>query len=600
MAVLANIKPKFWDHSDVELGPYKHLVNFRKLWKLTVVLTLAVALIPLLIITLVDYRVGQTAIESEILLRTTRLVSNTRRSVSFFLAEHRAALDFVVLDNTFESLILPGRVDQVLQNLKNGFGGFVDVGVINDAGIQVAYSGPYDLQGKKYQNADWFKKVAASGVYLSDVFMGYRNTPHMVIAAKHDLPEGGFYVLRATLDTARFNDLLSGLAVGGQGDAFVINQQGTLQTPSRYRGKVLDQIDLPIPSFSERSQVEISKGLDHSRLVIGYAYIPETQFVLMIVKECQRLMAPWKQSRLRLLSFLIISVFAIVFVVLGGITYLVNQIYLADQRRLFAYHKIEYANKMASIGRLSAGVAHEINNPLAIINEKAGLIKDLFMYKADYANDPKLIGLINSVISSVERCAGITRRLLNFSRNSDMKLKSVDLKQTICDVLGFMGKETEYRSIRVNVTVSDKVPTFESDLGLLQEIFLNLITNAFTAMEDGGLFEITADVEDSEWIAIRFADDGYGIPEGDLERVFEPFFSTKLGKGGTGLGLSITYGLVRELGGRIGVESTVGRGTTFTVRLPLVPPQKSMKAAKRNPSIQQTIIKPSNIGEHNS
>jgi two-component system NtrC family sensor kinase len=572
---ISNLKPKFWDHVGLGWDLDRHQLNFRKIWKVIVLLTLGVALIPLVVMAIVDYRVSREAMESDILLRTARLVSNTRRTISYFLIERKAALDFI---NHYEqpgSLVAPEGIERILEGLKKGFGGFVDLGVINDRGIQSTYRGPYKLAGKNYSDANWFKEVSEKGVHISDVFMGIRNVPHMVIAVKHNLPTGGFYVLRATLDTARLNDLLSGLEMGGQGDAFIINRKGVLQTRSRYHGGVLDQLDLPVPDYSERSQVQVLQTARSGALVIGYAYIAESPFILMVVKHKGHLMAAWNKSRTRIIVFLIFSVAAIMVVLLGGITFLVNQIYLTEQRRLRAMHEAEYANKLAALGRLSAGVAHEINNPLAIINEKAGLIKDLFTFRDDYAKDAKLMQSVDSIISSVARCAGITRRLLNFARHSE--IKPVDLKELILEVLGFVEKETEYRSIDLLTRFDENLPLIESDSGRLQEIFLNLISNALAAVEDGGHLEVAARVANPEWVEIRFSDDGYGIPEGDLDRVFEPFFSTKAGKGGTGLGLSITYGLVQELGGRIRVESKVGEGTTFTVTLPLNPPRRQDK-----------------------
>jgi len=256
--------------------------------------------------------------------------------------------------------------------------------------------------------------------------------------------------------------------------------------------------------------------------------------------------------------------------VVGICTYLVNSIYQADQKRLASLHQVEYANKMASIGRLSAGVAHEINNPLAIINEKAGLIKDLFTFRQEYAGDQRLIGLVESIIASVERCATITRQMLNFARNIQVNVQKLSLKQVVADVLEFQTKEAGYRSITINVDIPEEIPEFFSDRGKLQQVFINLVNNAFAAMKDGGRLDIKSRLSvDGTQIVTTVSDTGCGIPVENIKKIFEPFFTTKSGSGGTGLGLSITYGLVKEIGGSIDIESIVDKGTTFIITLPL-------------------------------
>jgi signal transduction histidine kinase len=294
----------------------------------------------------------------------------------------------------------------------------------------------------------------------------------------------------------------------------------------------------------------------------------------MIVKNKNELMKPWYSTRLQLMGFLAGSITVILVVILGVATYLVNRIYLADQKRITMLHQVEYSNKMATIGRLAAGVAHEINNPLAVINEKAGLIKDLFSMRKDCAQDEKLMNTINAVLSSVERCAKITRRLLGFMRNTGVTTERINLKETLQEVLAFLGKEAEYRSFHISIHMDEDVPEITSDRGRLQEIFLNVINNSFAAMQDGGHMEVTVKRSKQDRVSVAIRDNGCGIPKADLDRVFEPFFSTRAGKGGTGLGLSITSGLVQELGGDIGVDSEVGKGTSFTVTLPITPRKK--------------------------
>ncbi len=137
------------------------------------------------------------------------------------------------------------------------------------------------------------------------------------------------------------------------------------------------------------------------------------------------------------------------------------------------------------------------------------------------------------------------------------------------EVLGFMGKEAEYRSIDVRVNIDDDLPRIETNYGRLQQILLNLINNAFAAVDDGGRISISVREPTAETITIQVEDNGCGMTEHELTRVFEPFYTTRRKHGGTGLGLSITYSLAQELGGSIDVESTPGEGTRFRVTLPL-------------------------------
>ena len=577
MKILTKIKPEFWDHHDSEAGPYRSQFDFRRIWYAAVFLTSVVVLAPLLFMAVVDYRATRHDVESEILLRTSQLVSNVRRTVSYFLDERKSALDFVVHEHGFGECLNRERLHSILENLKKSFGGFTDLGLIDHRGIQLAYVGPYELKGRDYSEQEWFRRVVFQGVFISDVFMGYRNVPHLVIAVKCAPEDGDFFVLRATLDTEKFNALLSELEIGGHGDAFIINHKGVIQTPTRAHGKVLQTTSLPVPEYAPKTRVLEWLDKNGTPFVIGYRYIADTPFILMVVKHKDELMRPWENTRKKLIWFLIISVAFILFVILGGVTYLVNRIFRSDQKLIITLHQVEYANKMASIGRLAAGVAHEINNPLAIINEKAGLMKDLFLFKKEYKGNDMLMGLLDSIIASVARCGRITKRLLGFARHMDVSIQTINLGEVVREVLGFLNKEAEYRCISILIEVAEDIPPIQTDAGKLQQIILNIINNAFAAMENNGHLHIVGRMEGKDSVSLSISDDGCGISEKDLKRVFEPFFSTKTGKGGTGLGLSITYGLVEEICGKIEVKSELNKGTTFTIMLPLNIEEKEMK-----------------------
>jgi signal transduction histidine kinase len=216
---------------------------------------------------------------------------------------------------------------------------------------------------------------------------------------------------------------------------------------------------------------------------------------------------------------------------------------------------------------LSAGVAHEINNPVSIISQSAGLLKDLLSMSDTPPPKDRQMELLDSVLKSADRCGGITHRLLGFAKHMHVQTETIDLGELLQEVLGFLEKEAGYRDIQVEFDFPQEDALIESDRGQLQQVFLNIINNAFAAVEDGGKIRLGITRTDTDDYSVWVEDNGVGIPEENLKHIFDPFFSTKKGSG-TGLGLSITYGIVQKLGGDVTVHSKVGYGTRFVVTLP--------------------------------
>lgn len=571
MGILSKLKPRFWDHLDSASGPGNRQYSFRRKWLMIVSFTTVVTLTPLLIMALMDYRLTRQAFENEARMAVSRAVSNTWRNISFLLSQRRAALVFIARDNGLDALSKPGRLEAILDRLQHIMGGFVDLDVVDaDRDIR-ACAGFHTRAGSRLEPGKCFDHAVANGFFISDVTKDSGQDHQLVIAIRQQQEDGGFFVLRATLDADLFDDSVSQMAMDGHDDVFIVNRQGVLQTPSRYYGGRFEPIPFPVPEKIDGTWVDRAEDRAGRPVLVGMAPIADSPFVLMMIRQQSEIMDLWFKPRMHLIGFLLFSVVLILASIVGVATYLVNRIHASDQRRVHALHQVEYANKLASIGRLASGVAHEVNNPLAIINQKAGLIKDLLTIRGDQAGNEKLIGLVEAVLESVKRCGTITRRLLDFSRHMEASVETVDIEAVIRRILAFLEKEAERRGIAISVSTQGKIPAFESDLGNLQQIFLNLINNAFAAMQNGGRLDIAIRRQGKGRIIVAVADTGHGIPEADLKRVFEPFFSTREGHAGTGLGLSVTYGLVSEMGGTIAVESKPNRGSCFTVTLPLTP-----------------------------
>ena len=236
-------------------------------------------------------------------------------------------------------------------------------------------------------------------------------------------------------------------------------------------------------------------------------------------------------------------------------------------------NQIIRSERLAAVGRLAAGVAHEINNPLAIIKSVAGFMQDLRAADTDEARatleEELEIGL-PKIEEQVRRCRSITARLLGFARKSEARLEVADVNRAIVEVLPFLEKEARMAQIQVHRQLSEDLPKVKVEDVQLEELLINLITNAIQALAEGagGNIWIRSFLEESK-VIVSIRDDGPGIAAAVRDRLFDPFVSTKPMGQGTGLGLSICYGIVKRYDGEIRVESEEGQGATFYLVLPV-------------------------------
>jgi two-component system NtrC family sensor kinase len=542
--------------------------HYRRLWRTMVISTSVVSLVPLIVLTIISYHQYKKTFRLESINPVHNLTATTKHSLEFFLSERLSAVTMIVNSASFATLADEDRLAETLSNLAQAFGGFIDLGLIDSRGKQHSYAGPYNLGGRDYSDQAWFHEVGYRDVHISEVFMGYRNYPHFVIAVKHQADSRDFYVLRATIDSERLNQSIMFTNLDPLSDAFLINKQGILQSPSRFYGGVLERCPLSLPPMGTDVQVAEERDEAGRPIILGYAPIERSPFILVMVKRSGALMGNWATLRTELFGFVGFSALLILLVIIYGSTLLARRVRDADARRADIFHKMEYTNKLAAIGRLGAGVAHEINNPLAIINQKAGLMKDIVTMTEDFPKREKFIDLVNAILTSVDRCSNVTHRLLGFAKHMDVQTEPLHLELLLKEVFGFLEKEALHRNLDVSFEIADDLPMILSDRGQLQQVFLNILNNAFAAVPDGGRIGISIRGHGEGHEAVDIQDNGSGISEENLKHIFEPFFTTKKGSG-TGLGLSITYGIVEKLGGMINVESTVGKGTTFTVILPI-------------------------------
>jgi PAS domain S-box-containing protein len=247
----------------------------------------------------------------------------------------------------------------------------------------------------------------------------------------------------------------------------------------------------------------------------------------------------------------------------------VGRIILVDDitERISLENQLAQADKLSSIGLLAAGVAHEINTPLAVISSYAQMLAK------QLKGDQRLGPVLEKITQQSFRAAEIANGLLNFSRTSTTEFRQTNLNQVIRDTLSLLEHQFKKAQVEVNLSLADDLPSINGNPGKLQQVFLNLLLNAKEAMPDGGSLRVVTQVNGH--VEALITDSGTGIAPEHLKRIYDPFFTTKTtprpgDKRGTGLGLSVSYGIIQEHAGKIHVESEVGAGTTFHLEFPLL------------------------------
>jgi two-component system NtrC family sensor kinase len=223
------------------------------------------------------------------------------------------------------------------------------------------------------------------------------------------------------------------------------------------------------------------------------------------------------------------------------------------------------SGRMAAVGTLTSGIAHELNNPL---NNIGITTEALISGYSEYSSDERL-RMLGQIYTQVERASATVRNLLDFTRTEQAVFTSVSVKEIVDSTARLVGNELKLGGIELSLDLDAELPRVRGNPRNLQQVFLNLFLNAIQAMPEGGDLSVSAIAGEDGFVRVDVSDTGIGIPAADLDKIFEPFFTTKEPGIGTGLGLSVAYGIIEKHHGRIAVQSEVGKGTTFSVLLPL-------------------------------
>jgi two-component system, NtrC family, sensor kinase len=544
----------------------------KKLWWKIVLTILGFSVIPLLILGAFIYYQFSQSYYTKIMEDMETLAENRSGSIDLFLDERISQLTNLAHTIPLEKLRDEAYLEKVFEIIQARSKSFLDLGIIDQEGRHLAYVGPYYalMKSANYKNEDWFQAVMSTGVYVSDVFLGFRKTPHFIIAV---VVRGGSqsWILRATIDSNIIENLVRAAWVGNMGDAFIIDSNDILQTKPRFGGAVLQPAPAPDLSKASVPRAEDIAVNGHAGL-FAVGIIKLKRWVLVIREDPRDQLTPLLRTRSLMVLIALGGVGLIAIGAVLSTRSMMNEMITMERKKAASEEMALQESKMAALGKMAAGIAHEINNPLAVIGEKAGWIKDL-LKEADVSeseNFQEIAAAVSKIEYHINRAKTVTHRLLGFARRMEPVTEILNINTVLGESVAFLENEARYRNIEIQADYAPDLPLTASDSAQMQQVFLNILNNAIDAIgKDGEIQLKTRHLAKNNEIGIEISDRGPGIPREMLNKIFDPFFTTKEVGKGTGLGLSISYSIVEKLGGRIMVASAEDQGTTFTIYFPV-------------------------------
>ena len=347
-------------------------------------------------------------------------------------------------------------------------------------------------------------------------------------------------------------------------DIFIVDKNGLICSPSTLFSAE-EGATLQLNSYQKATTVQTVYSGGQQILITGRP-LPNSNETLIIAQVAP--VKTWYAFQFKLVVTFLFATTIGLLLIYQLIKVLTRKLRESDIQRMKVFSDIAHSHRLTTLGKLATGVAHEINNPLAALHQRTGLLHDILDAAEHFPQQEKLRKTTDQMLSHIKRCQIITHQLLLLAEDRQTSNnKQTNVNDLIAELLIFFQEESEIRRISFETNLAPQLPVAHGEEDKIQQVLLTIITNAMTAIGKDGTIQINTETNNNDYIKINIEDNGHGIPPNVLKHIFDPFFSTKDTGEGTGLGLAIAHGLIKSLGGEITIENMVTRGTRSSILL---------------------------------
>jgi len=554
-----------------------------------IIFFLVLSLIPLFSVSLISYFSFKNSLHNTISTHLFEIAKNKATALQKWLFErHTDAEVFAQSPTVVESAVAAVNTkndltagkkygltaERYLRLVMDKYESYEEIFILDRNGQMLITTGKMENIGV---NGDYFQESINGRTFNTNIFLSpLTHRPTMVIAApiQNSKKETiGVLVERIKLDV--INKLMRDIEIGKTGESYLVNKEGYFLTESKFEPGYTLKKKISTLGTEECTKGKSSVGeyTDYrNKKVLGaYFWIPEMEWSLMVEQDSSEAFQEIRHLKNIILTISLITILIIISFARFASGKIVKILERYDQEFKKQQKQIMRAERLAAMGQLAAGVAHEINNPLGGISNCLKLISTKINKPNPQPKDfQDSIKYLQTSEQELNRCIWIVRNFLSFSKRPNLKPVAANINSVIQELIALIEPQAKVQNILITKKLSLDLPQIKVDAQQLHQALMNVILNSLEAMTHGGELKICTEYDRRDkMIKIDIVDTGVGIPEENLPRLFEPFFSTKPEGKGTGLGLPIVYEIIDEHNGSIEVESSLGKGTIFTIKLPI-------------------------------